>query len=84
MDIFADFELEPVKSEEGEKANVGCGRGAVERTKLGPFGLLVIADDSLSELTPIFFRQHNSTSDGDLATFFCADETRLIYKMVTF
>lgn len=76
LDIIVDFEVEPVESEESEKENVGCGGGARERTKLGPFGLLVIADDSLSELTPIFFRQHNSTTDGDLTTFFCADETR--------
>ncbi|KAF3433138.1 hypothetical protein FNV43_RR24240 [Rhamnella rubrinervis] len=76
LDIFVDFEVEAVESEESEDDDVGCGGGARERTKLGPFGLLVIADDSLSELTPIFFRQHNSTTNGGLTTFFCADETR--------
>ncbi|XP_060675939.1 acid beta-fructofuranosidase 1, vacuolar isoform X2 [Ziziphus jujuba] len=75
LDIFAEFEVEKLESEETENDATGCGRGSIERTKLGPFGILVIADDSLSERTPIFFRLHNSTG-GDVTTFFCADETR--------
>ena len=55
-----------------EEANGGCGDGAIQRSSLGPFGLLVIADETLSELTPIYFRPSNS-SDG---TYFCADEKR--------
>lgn len=78
LDIFAEFEVETLESEETENNNaIGCGRGSIERTKLGPFGILVNADDSLSEQTPILFRIHNSTS-GDVTTFFCADETRFV------
>ncbi|KAI4323841.1 hypothetical protein L6164_023416 [Bauhinia variegata] len=75
LDIFAEFEIESLRSPETVENSVGCGRGAVERTSFGPFGLLVIADDSLSELTPIYFRL-SKTRHGNSTTFFCADETR--------
>lgn len=61
--------------EETNEANGGCRGGAVDRSSLGPFGLLVIADETLSELTPIYFRPTNR-SDGGLVTYFCADERR--------
>lgn len=48
---------------------------ADNRTTLGPFGLAVLADESLSELTPIFFRLAKTTN-GTLKTLFCADESR--------
>ncbi|XP_050223995.1 beta-fructofuranosidase, soluble isoenzyme I-like isoform X2 [Mercurialis annua] len=73
LDIFAEFETELISESTGEE--YGCGGGAVARSSLGPFGLLVLADDSLSELTPVFFRPESST-DGTLKTYFCADETR--------
>lgn len=84
LDIFAEFEIESLGLEEtNEEANGGCGDGAIHRSSLGPFGLLVIADETLSELTPIYFRPSNS-SDG---TYFCADEKRSteaneIYKQI--
>jgi len=62
--------------EETNEANGGCRGGVVDRSSLGPFGLLVIADETLSELTPIYFRPTN-TSDG-LQTYFCADERRYV------
>lgn len=74
MDIFAEFEIELLASEGVEK-DVGCGGGAHERSALGPFGILAIADDQLSELTPIYFRL-SSTAIGTSTTFFCVDETR--------
>nr|AKJ70978.1 soluble acid invertase 2 [Dimocarpus longan] len=74
LDIFAEFETELLESA-GEEEGYSCKGGAINRSKLGPFGLLVIADDSLSELTPIFFRPTNTTN-GTLDTYFCADETR--------
>lgn len=79
LDIFAEFETELLASatEEEEEEGYNCSFGAVDRSTLGPFGLLVLADDSLSEFTPIFFRPTNSTN-GTLTTYFCADETRLI------
>jgi len=71
LDIFAEFEIEWLNSTSIGKNNTGCGRGgATDRSALGPFGLLAIADDSLSEQTPIYFRLSNTT------TFFCVDETR--------
>ncbi|KAJ4822775.1 Beta-fructofuranosidase, soluble isoenzyme I [Turnera subulata] len=73
LDIFAEFEVEWKSDSKLEE--YGCSGGAVDRSVLGPFGVLVIADQSLSELTPIFFRPVN-TSDGGLKTYFCADETR--------
>ncbi|XP_059449749.1 acid beta-fructofuranosidase 1, vacuolar-like [Corylus avellana] len=75
LDIFADFEIESLGSDENNETDGGCNGGAVERRSLGPFGLLVIADQTLSELTPIYFRLANS-SDGNLKTYFCADERR--------
>ncbi|KAK7334499.1 hypothetical protein VNO80_26256 [Phaseolus coccineus] len=71
LDIFAEFEIEWLNSRSNGKNNIGCGRGgATDRSAFGPFGLLAIADDSLSEQTPIYFRLSNTT------TFFCVDETR--------
>lgn len=72
MDILADFEV--VLSELGEAGNdiAGCGDGAVDRSKFGPFGLLVLANDKLSELTPIYFRH------GKANNYFCTDETRFV------
>lgn len=75
LDIIAEFEIEPLGSEEIDEDSVGCGGGATDRSALGPFGLLTIADDSLSELTPIYFRL-SSSSHQNSTTFFCADETR--------
>lgn len=74
LDIFAEFETELISDSVVEEYD--CSGGAVDRSSLGPFGILVIADQTLSELTPVFFRPVNST-DGTLKTYFCADETRL-------
>ncbi|XP_024027887.1 acid beta-fructofuranosidase 1, vacuolar [Morus notabilis] len=74
LDIFVDFEVESSESKETGNDISGCGDGAVDRNKLGPFGILVLADDELSELTPIYFRPSNS--HGNAKTYFCADETR--------
>lgn len=79
LDIFAEFEIE--LSEETENEDIGCGGGgAIERSKLGPFGLLVIADETLSELTPIYFRPQNNSTDNNI--YFCADETRFGLNLV--
>jgi len=75
LDIFAEFEIEYLVSKEAEKKeNVGCGNGAFDRSSLGPFGILAIADDQLSELTPIYF--HLSSTTTSLTSSFCVDETR--------
>ncbi|XP_028108208.1 acid beta-fructofuranosidase-like [Camellia sinensis] len=49
--------------------------GAANQGALGPFGLLVLADESLSEQTPIYFYVAKG-AEGKLKTFFCADESR--------
>lgn len=85
LDIFVEFELDVLETE-CVNGSVGCGDGATDRSTLGPFGILVLADETLSELTPVYFRVSNST-DGDVTTYFCADETRSskapeVYKTV--
>lgn len=49
--------------------------GAADRGALGPFGLLVLADESLAEHTPIYFYVAKG-ENGTLKTFFCVDESR--------
>ncbi|KAL2641091.1 hypothetical protein AAZV13_06G271500 [Glycine max] len=76
LDMFAEFEIETLESKSIGKNNIGCGSGgATNRSAFGPFGLLAIADDTLSEQTPIYFRLSNTTL-GSSTTFFCVDETR--------
>ncbi|CAJ1958613.1 unnamed protein product [Sphenostylis stenocarpa] len=77
LDIFAEFEIESLASKNIGKNNIiDCGKiGARDRSAFGPFGLLAIADDSLSEQTPIYFRLSDTTL-GNTTTFFCVDERR--------
>lgn len=68
--------------EETAKANYtefSCKKsgGAAQRGALGPFGLLVLSEDSLSEQTPVYFYIIKG-SDGNLKTFFCADQSRYV------
>ncbi|KAE9464999.1 hypothetical protein C3L33_03096, partial [Rhododendron williamsianum] len=58
LDISATFEVDEAALEGTFEADVGynCSTaGSSVRGALGPFGLLVIADDSLSEFTAIYF-----------------------------
>lgn len=55
--------------------NCTTSGGAAGRGVLGPFGILVLADDSLSELTPVYFYIAKGT-DGSAKTYFCADQSR--------
>ncbi|XP_058084954.1 beta-fructofuranosidase, soluble isoenzyme I-like [Magnolia sinica] len=79
LDILAEFEIESKTLEETVEADVGynCSTsgGAAGRGLLGPFGLLVIADGSLTEQTAVYFYIGKGT-DGNLQTFFCQDELR--------
>ncbi|KAK7401441.1 hypothetical protein VNO78_12928 [Psophocarpus tetragonolobus] len=76
LDIFAEFEIEPLASKRVTKNNIDCGSGgATARSDFGPFGLLAIADDTLSEQTPIYFHLSNTTLASS-TTFFCVDQTR--------
>ncbi|KAL7001695.1 Beta-fructofuranosidase, soluble isoenzyme I [Sarracenia purpurea var. burkii] len=78
LDITATFEVDKEALEGTLEADIGynCSTaGAFVRGTLGPFGLLVIADDSLSEFTPVYFYISKDT-DGGYSTFFCADEIK--------
>ncbi|KAE8715958.1 Acid beta-fructofuranosidase [Hibiscus syriacus] len=74
LDILAEFGIELSVPNTTDEVG-GCGDGAVDRSTYGPFRILLIADVSLSELTPVYFRPLISP-DGSLKTYFCADETR--------
>ncbi|XP_058181665.1 beta-fructofuranosidase, soluble isoenzyme I-like isoform X2 [Rhododendron vialii] len=79
LDIVATFEVDKAALEATTEADVGhtCSTtgGAASRGALGPFGLLVLADESLSELTPVYF-YISKDIDGSYKTFFCSDEMR--------
>ncbi|KAK1376396.1 Beta-fructofuranosidase [Heracleum sosnowskyi] len=79
LDITAEFEVDKESLERvqntNEVYNCNSSTGAAGRGALGPFGLLVLAYEDLSEQTPIYFYIVKG-SDGNLQTFFCADLSR--------
>lgn len=79
LDIMAEFEVdkEALERLNGTDLTYDCttSGGAAQRGALGPFGLLVIADKSQSEQTPVYFYISKDTQ-GNLKTFFCADHSR--------
>ncbi|KAG1354491.1 beta-fructofuranosidase 1 [Cocos nucifera] len=79
VDIEAEFEIDLSALEQSVEADVGynCSTsgGAAGRGALGPFGLLVLADQDLKEQTAVYFYLRRGT-DGGLSTFFCQDEMR--------
>jgi len=79
LDISATFEVDDKALEGVVEADTGfnctSSAGSAGRGALGPFGLAVIADELLSELTPIYFYIAKGI-DGKVVTHFCADETR--------
>ncbi|XP_043717365.1 beta-fructofuranosidase, soluble isoenzyme I-like [Telopea speciosissima] len=81
LDIIAEFEMMETeglqKTSEADDVVYNCttSGGAAGRGALGPFGLLVLSDESLSEQTPVYFYLAKG-SDGNVETFFCSDETR--------
>ncbi|CAL5026240.1 unnamed protein product [Urochloa decumbens] len=79
LDIEAEFEVDAAAVEAVTEADVGfncsTSAGAAGRGMLGPFGLLVLADDDLSEQTAVYFYLVKGT-DGSLKTFFCQDDLR--------
>lgn len=78
LDIVAEFELDKKAlektAESNEEFSCTTSHGARHRNALGPFGLLVLADDSLVEQTPVYF--YVQKSNGTLKTFFCTDQSR--------
>lgn len=81
MDIEAVFEVDAAAVEGVTEAEVGfncsTSAGAAGRGMLGPFGLLVLADEHLSEQTAVYFYIAKGT-DGSLKTFFCQDDLRYV------
>ncbi|MQM18958.1 hypothetical protein Taro_051960 [Colocasia esculenta] len=81
LDIEAEFEVDKDALEATAEADVlyNCSTsgGAAERGALGPFGLLVLADESLSEQTAVYFYVARN-ADGGLRTFVCQDELRYV------
>ncbi|KAH6755811.1 Glycosyl hydrolases family 32 protein [Perilla frutescens var. hirtella] len=79
FDLVASFELdeEVVKEDEEGENSYDCttSGGAANRGILGPFGIVVFADERLSELTPIYFYIAQGPH-GKTLTHFCADELR--------
>lgn len=79
LDIVAEFELDRKAIERTAESNVefSCSTngGASHRGALGPFGLLVLADDDLTEYTPVYFFVAKG-NNGSLKTFFCTDQSR--------
>lgn len=79
LDIEAVFEVDASAAEGVTGADVAynstTSAGAAGRGLLGPFGLLVLADENLSERTAVYFYLVKGT-DGRLSTYFCQDELR--------
>ncbi|XP_019446688.1 PREDICTED: acid beta-fructofuranosidase-like isoform X1 [Lupinus angustifolius] len=79
LDIVAEFEINKEALEKTTESNVeyqcSTNGGAAKRGALGPFGLLVLADEGLSEYTPVYFYVIKG-SDGQLKTSFCSDQSR--------
>ncbi|XP_071916706.1 acid beta-fructofuranosidase-like isoform X1 [Coffea arabica] len=79
LDVVAEFEIDKEAKEmvNGTDAEYVCSTsgGAAERGALGPFGLLVLADNDQSEQTPVYFYIAKGT-DGNFKTFFCSDLSR--------
>lgn len=87
LDIFAEFELDKEAVAKAIETDVefSCQTrgGAANRGALGPFGLLVLADESLSEHTPVYFYVAKG-QNGTLKTFFCTDESRYTTSPIPF
>ncbi|KAK3041077.1 hypothetical protein RJ639_026874 [Escallonia herrerae] len=79
LDIMAEFEVdkEALQRINGTDVEYKCSAngGAAERGALGPFGLLVLADENLTEQTPVYFYIAKG-ANGNLKTFFCTDQSR--------
>lgn len=79
LDMEAEFVIETAALARTVEADVGynCSTsgGAYGRGALGPFGLLVLAGQDLSEQTAVYFYVSRGM-DGSLRTFVCSDELR--------
>ena len=78
---MAEFELdeETVLRLNGAEVAYECAKsgGAAQQGALGPFGFSVLAHEGLIEHTPVYFYVAKGV-DGNLKTFFCADQSRFV------
>jgi beta-fructofuranosidase len=80
LDIEVVFEYPNVsivgESEKNLDEHFECGQGGAQaRGTFGPFGLLLLADKNLTELSAVFFYISHVKNAG-WTTRFCADPTR--------
>ncbi|GKV38090.1 hypothetical protein SLEP1_g46036 [Rubroshorea leprosula] len=79
LDIIAEFEIDKEAldkaAETDEKFSCEKSGGAADRGALGPFGILVLAEETLTEQTPVYFYIVKGTG-GTFRTFFCTDNSR--------
>ncbi|KAF7152746.1 hypothetical protein RHSIM_Rhsim01G0149800 [Rhododendron simsii] len=79
LDIIAEFEIDKEVSERTKEANeiYNCTEsgGGITRGAPGPFGLLILFNNSIVEQTSVYFYVAKRTN-GDLHTFFCTDLSR--------
>jgi len=79
LDVVAEFEIDKESlektGESNEEFTCSSSGGAAQRGALGPFGLLVLADQGLSEYTPVYFYVIKGRN-GNLRTSFCSDQSR--------
>lgn len=79
LDIVAEFVIDKEAldkaPESKETFTCSASRGAAQRGALGPFGVSVLADETLSEQTPVFFYIVKGNG-GKFTTHFCTDQLR--------
>lgn len=82
LDITAEFEIIDQQTASPDDVVVGrydcnTGGGAFGRGALGPFGLLLLADEGLSEQTAVYFYLE-TLPNGNINTFICQDGKRYV------
>ncbi|XP_076883875.1 beta-fructofuranosidase, soluble isoenzyme I-like [Bidens hawaiensis] len=76
LDIVATFDIDKQIVEETDTGyNCTTSGGSFSRGAFGPFGLVVLADESRTEQTPVYFYIAKG-SDGVAHTYFCADQSK--------
>ncbi|GLT47195.1 hypothetical protein SLA2020_209070 [Shorea laevis] len=79
LDIEAEFEIDKEALDKAPESNgrFSCSSsgGSAKRGALGPFGVSVLADETLSEQTPVYFYIVKGNG-GKLTTHFCTDQSR--------
>ncbi|ESW27623.1 hypothetical protein PHAVU_003G217900 [Phaseolus vulgaris] len=79
LDVVAEFVIDAESlqktAQSNEEFTCSTSGGAAQRGALGPFGLLVLADEGLSEYTPVYFYVIKGRN-GNLKTSFCSDQSR--------